>query len=290
VSTVFLGYDREALDALYDTRRMVPDHPDHLRRFEAASERARREHPSRLDLRYGAHERERLDVFLPPGDGPFPANLFFHGGYWRSSTKERYSYVAEGLVPAGAAAVVVEYALVPDVDLDTLVAQCRGALAWVHGNAADLRIDPDRLFVSGHSAGGHLVAMLMAAGWARAAGLPADVVKGGLSISGLFDLEPIRLSYLNETLGLDRAAAERNSPYLLAPAGDAPIVLAVGGEEGPEFIRQSELLDSCWRSQGVPTELRVDAGQNHYDMVEALGDPAASLSRAVHRQMGLVQR
>jgi arylformamidase len=285
---VFLSYDQHALDSLYDVRARVPDNEIYIERFVARSRRARETYRSQLDIRYGPHPRQRLDVFLPDvADEPLPANLFFHGGYWRASDKERYSFLADGLVPAGAAAVIVEYALIPDVDMDALVRQCREAVVWVHAHGADLGLDPNRLFISGHSAGGHLVGMLMAAGWARELGAPADVVKGGAGLSGLYDLEPIRLSFVNQTLLLDHATARANSPSLLPPAGQAPLVLAVGGDEGAEYVRQTDVMDAYWRSQGVPTEVLVLDG-NHYTVVEALGDAASSLAAAVHRQMALV--
>src|SRR6185503_14837906 len=214
VVSVFRGYDQEQLDALYDTRRMVPDWQTYTDRFEARSAALRARMPDALALAYGPHPRERLDLFLPGGVERPPLQAFFHGGYWRSGEKERYSYIAEAFLDAGAAAAIVEYALVPGVDMDELVRQCRAAVSWLAAAADRLGFDGERIHVSGHSAGGHIVAMLMADGWEG-----AGIVKSGLGLSGLYELEPIRLSYLNETLGLDPAAAARNSPALLTPAG-----------------------------------------------------------------------
>lgn len=281
--SVFRGYDREQLDALYDTRRMVPHWQTFTDRFEARSAELRARMPVGLDLAYGDHPRERLDLFLPDGVARPPLHMFFHGGYWRSGEKERYSYVAEGLLPAGAAAAIVEYALVPGVDMDELVRQCRAAVSWVASRAGELGIDRERIFVSGHSAGGHIVGMLMAGGWEG-----AGIVRGGLALSGLYELEPIRLSYLNETLALDSQAAARNSPALLAPQGADPLLLAVGGDEGAEFLRQQQTMERAWQGAGVPVSASLLAGHNHYTIVELLGDPAGDLARAVHRQMGLV--
>lgn len=284
---VFLDYDQERLDALLDARRMTPDWQDYADRFEARSARVRESHTSSLDVRYGDHERERLDVFLPDGaGGPVPVNVFFHGGYWRSADKERYSFIADTFLPAGAAYVAVEYALIPAVDMDELVRQCRAAIAYLHANGRSLGIDRDRIYVSGHSAGGQIVGMLAAQGWHGSFGVPVDVVKGVCGISGLYDLEPIRLSYLNATLALAPESARRNSPSTLRPAGAAPFVAAVGGAEGAEFARQNGLVAERWGSTvDVTTMALPDA--NHYMAVEALGTPSSDLAACVLRQMEL---
>lgn len=278
---VFGGYTQEELDLLYDTRRRTPDWETYTDRFEERSAAVRERLPDRLDIAYGDHPRQRLDVFHPGGVRRPPVNLFFHGGYWRSGDKERYSYVAEGLLPAGAASVVVEYALCPEVDLDEIVRQCREAVSWVAEHAVELDVDGERLFVSGHSAGGHIVGMVMA-DWPG-----AGLVRGGCGISGLYELEPIRLTYLNASLRMDEAMAARNSPALLAPGGGSPVLLAVGGEEGAEFLRQTESMREAWSAGGVPVGVIVADAGNHYSIVESLGDPDDPLTRAIHRQMGL---
>ncbi len=284
---VFLGYDQERLDALLDARRSTPDFLTYTDRFTARSSEIRAgARPELLDIQYGHHERERLDVFRPDIDGQVAANLFFHGGYWRSSEKERYSFVADSFVSAGAAAVVVEYALIPAVDMDELIRQCRAALAYVYHHAAELGIDRDRLYLSGHSAGGQIIGLLMAAGWHDAFDLPADVVNGGCGISGLYDMQPIRLSYLNATLALDEAAALRTSACVHRAASNAPLICAVGGLEGEEFLRQNSLMGVAWGSDINVTAIVIDGG-NHYSAVESLGDPHSRLGRAVLAQMGL---
>src|SRR5437773_4558714 len=228
--TVFRHYDQEALDREYNNRLKVPEFAEYLDRWPRTSEAARRELPCRLDVRYGASPGETLDIFPADGPGPAPVHVFIHGGYWHRMDKADFSYVARGLRPAGAATVVLDYGLVPAIDLDELVRQCRAAIAWVHRHARQWGGDPDRIAISGHSAGGHLVAMLLATDWA-ASGVPADVVKAGCAISGLYDLEPIRLCYLNRVLALTPEVAQRNSPVHLAPARPTPLILAVGGTE-----------------------------------------------------------
>jgi arylformamidase len=280
-------YGRKRLDNLLDPRNRAADHAEYVDRFVARSAEARTRPGATLDVAYGDHPRERLDVFVPPGAlAPVPVNVFFHGGYWRSSEKERYSFLAEMFNSAGAACVTAEYALVPDVSFDELIRQCRAALAYVCDHAAELGLDPRRIHICGHSAGGQIVGMLMASGWQRSFGLADDVVRGGCGISGLYDLEPIRLSYLNDTLGLDRVTALRNSPSLLRPAWAGPLILAVGGLEGDEFLRQQVIMEAAWSGAAAITAMVME-GDHHYSAVEALGDPRSALGQAVLAQMGL---
>jgi arylformamidase len=281
---VFEGHSQTELDALLNTRERVPDYEVFTDRFEERSRATRSNASGRLDVAYGEHRRERLDVFLPEGVTGPPVNMFFHGGYWRSSDKERYSFVAEPFLAVGAACITVEYALVPDVSLDELIAQCRRAVAYVSRHGREVGVDSDRIYVSGHSAGGHIVGMLMAGGWHHEYGIEPETIRGGCGISGLYDLEPIRLSYVNGTLQLDSAAATRNSPYRLQPATGAPLILAVGAEEGEEFLRQGDVMNAAWAERTSVTPLILD-GMHHYSAVEALGDGGSELTAAVRRQM-----
>jgi arylformamidase len=283
---VFRDYDQQALDAEYDNRAKVKDALQWVARYGAESGRARAELPLRFDVPYGAHYAERLDIFPADGPGPAPVHVFIHGGYWHRMDKADFSYVARGLRPAGAATVVLDYGLVPAIDLDELVRQCRAGIAWVHRHARQWGGDPDRISISGHSAGGHLVAMLLATDWATV-GVPADVVKAGCAISGLYDLEPIRLCYLNRVLALTPEVARRNSPVHLAPARPTPLILALGGTEGPEYHRQTDELAAAWRALGVPVEVMDMTGHDHFSIVAELQSPSSELARAIHRQMGL---
>ena len=281
---VFRTYDRAALDAEYNNRVKVKDAMDWIARYGAESARARAELPMRFDVPYGAHHAERLDVFPAAGAAPAPIQVFVHGGYWHRLDKADFSFVVRGLRPAGAVTVVVNYGLIPAIDMDTLVRQCRTAVAWVHAHAAEIGGDPARIFVSGHSAGGHLTAMLLATDWTTL-GRPADVVKGGVAISGLYDLEPIRLCYLNDVLALTPESARRNSPVTLPAPRAGALVLSVGGEEGPEYHRQTAELATAWRV--TPGDVMDVAGHNHFSIVSELENPFSPLARAIQRQMGL---
>ncbi len=285
--TVFFGYDRAALDREYDNRGKVANFAEYLSRYPAESCRIRDTLPARLDLRYGPNPGETLDLFLPEGHGPWPVHVFVHGGYWRALDKQDFSFVAGAFQPAGVLVAVINYALIPTVDMDELVRQVRASVAWLHRNVAALGGDPARLTVSGHSAGGHLAAMLMSTDWGRFAGLPGDVVKAGCGISGLYDLEPIRLCYLNETLGLTQETARRNSPVHLVPPSAGRLLLPVGAKEGDEYHRQTESLAAAWRRRGLAVEVMDMDGHDHFSIITELGDPETPLSRAILRQIGV---
>jgi len=281
---VFRHYDKRALDAEYNNRAKVKNAMEWMARYGGESARVRAELPMRFDVPYGSHHAERLDVFLPERSGPAPVHVFIHGGYWHRLDKADFSFVARAF--RDAATVVVNYALVPSVDLDELVRQVRASIAWVHANAKTFGGDPDRITASGHSAGGHLVAMLLATDWAQF-GAPADAVKAGCAISGLYDLEPIRLCYLNDVLALSPEAAQRNSPVLLKPRGRAPLVLTVGADEGPEYLRQTNDLAAAWRGHGAPVEIVDAPGFDHFSIIAQLERADSTLARTIRRQMGL---
>ena len=283
--SVYRDYDQHALDAEYNNREKVKESADWLSRYAVASAEARTALDCRLDLAYGAHPGERLDVF-PARGGPAPVHVFIHGGSWHRLDKSDSSFVARAFQPAGAAVVVVNYALIPTVDMDELVRQCRASIVWVHRNAASFGGDPNRVFVSGHSAGGHLTAMLMSTDWSAFANLPADVIKAGCGISGLYDLEPIRLSYLNEVLKLTPETARRLSPVHCPPARSGPLLLAVGELEGAEYHRQGEEMAAVWRTRRLPCQALDMPAHNHFSILAELEDPGTTLSRLLLRQMG----
>src|SRR5437899_1782114 len=287
--SVYRDYDQHALDAEYNNREKVKESADWLSRYAVASAEARTALDCRLDLAYGAHPGERLDVF-PARGGPAPVHVFIHGGYWHRLDKSDSSFVARAFQPSGAAVVVVNYALIPTVDMDGLLRQCRASIVWVHRNAASFGGDPNRIFVSGHSAGGHLAAMLMSTDWSAFAGLRADVIKAGCGISGLYDLEPIRLSYLNEVLKLTPETARRLSPVHCPPARSGPLLLAVGELEGPEYHRQGEEMAAIWRTRRLPCQALDMPAHNHFTILGELEDPGPTLSRFLLRHTGRRRR
>ena len=207
-----------------------------------------------------------------------PVHVFFHGGYWQALDKADFSFVANATRGEDALCVVVNYALIPQVDMDTLVAQCRRALIWLWHHVADYGGDPERIVVSGHSAGGHLVAMMAATDWpAMEPAFPRDLVKHGLSISGLMDLDPIRLCYLNDVLGLDADRARRNSPITLDNTSNSNLLCVLGDREGEEYLRQSDSLAARWDN----TTCDLLSDHDHFSIVMELDDPDSELSRIV---------
>ena len=281
---VYRGYDQSGLDDQYDTRRRVADAGEYVAHREAESARVRGAVACRTDIAYGAGPAERLDLFPPPAPAaaPPPGLIYIHGGYWQLSDKSDSSFVAPAFTAAGIAFICLNYALAPAVDMDRIVGQIRSAIAFVWRNAADLGIDRDRIAVAGHSAGGHLAAMAAATNWpAVAPDFPADPIKAVCGISGLYDLEPIRLCYLNEVLGLDADSARRNSPISLVPRIPGPILLAAGGDETDEFLRQQTALAETWRERGADVREMVVPGAHHYSIIRVLADANSDLCQTV---------
>jgi arylformamidase len=273
---LYRGMDRTQLDAAYNNTAAVPERDAIVAGWAARSARVRRDHPGHLDLAYGDSPRERLDLFLA-ADPQAPTLAFIHGGYWQMNDKEGTSFLAEGVLPHGINFALIEYTLAPAARLDRIVAEVRRAVQFLAEHLGGYGADSSRLYVSGHSAGGHLTASTMT--------LPA--VRGALAISGLYDLEPIRLNYLNEKLGLDAAEAERNSPLLHFPPMAGELVVAYGTRELPELCRQSIDYAQSWVERGLPGHLLPIDGANHFTILETLADPQGALTQAL---LGLVSR
>ena len=268
----------------YNNRELFPDHARHFARWAEASARAREQLPCELDLAYGAAPGETLDIF-PSRAGDGSALVFIHGGYWRSLDKRDFSFLAPAWVDAGVSLVVVNYDLCPRTSIEGIVRQMLAASAWLYRNAGRYGMDEDRLYVSGHSAGGHLAAMMLAALWpALDRGLPQDLYKGALAVSGIYDLRPLEhVGWLNGDLRLDEASALRVSPAFLPPATRSPLALAVGGLESSEFKRQNALLAGRWKrvlAEDVPMP-----GADHFTVIDALGQPGSALFAATRRLM-----
>jgi arylformamidase len=270
----------------YNNRELVPEHPQFFARWQEESARARSGLTAHLDLRYGDMPGETIDIF-PARKGDGGCMMFIHGGYWRSLDKKDFSFLAPAWVDAGVSLAVVNYDLCPKVTMEEIVRQMLRASRWLWLNGARYGIDRDRLFVSGHSAGGHLTAMLMCALWpAFDARLPKDLWKGGLAISGLYDLRPLRqVDFLQQDLRLDAASALKLSPAFMAPATRAPVMSCVGGDESSEFHRQNRLLGERWAGAfagDVPMP-----GANHFSVADGLAEPSSALFQA---GMRLVKR
>ncbi len=275
---------RAEIDAQYDVEASVDDFGAYVDFFLSNSERVRRQLEPLLDIPYGATAAEHIDIY--PARAPnAPLHMFIHGGYWHSLSSKEFSFVAEGLVEAGVAVAVLNYDLCPNVTITEIVRQSRAAVKWLHANARRYGCDPDRISVSGHSAGGHLTAMLMAADWAGAYGLPRDVVKGGCAISGLFDLAPFEHSWLQPKLRLNPEEIGRNSPILHIPPAAGPLIVTLGGDETAEFHRQSQDFLAAWTRAGLQGTYLDLPGANHFTVLEGYMDPHSPLCAAILRQI-----
>ncbi|MEP7298660.1 MAG: alpha/beta hydrolase [Burkholderiales bacterium] len=266
------------LDAQYNNRARIPDHPRIFQRWSDASALARERSLCHIDVAYGPGPGETLDVFTTPRRGA-PVLVFIHGGYWRSLDKRDHSFIAPAFTQAGAMVVVPNYALCPTVTVEHITLQMVRALAWVYRHAAVYGGHASRIVVAGHSAGGHLAAMLLSCRWGEVGpDLPAGLVRSALSISGLFDLESVRRTpFLQADLRLTPESARRLSPAgFPAPAG--PLVAVVGGDESEEFVRQNRLIRDAWGARAVPVCAEI-AGANHLDVLHELVDPQAQLHR-----------
>lgn len=274
------------LDKQYDNRARVAGSAQILERWAEASALAREKASRRLDVAYGPSAAETLDIF-PTTRANAPVLFFVHGGWWRALDKRDLSFIAPALTNAGALVVLPNYGLCPSVTIETIALQLVRALAWTWRHAALYGGDPRRIVVAGHSAGGHLATMLLSCDWkAVDPALPVRLVRGALSISGLFDLEPVRQTpFLKADLRLTPASVRRLSPVHFArPA--APLYATVGGLESEEFIRQNRAIRDAWGAKAVPV-CETISGTNHFDVLHDLADSSKRLHELALRLLGL---
>ena len=259
----------EAFEAEYNIRRRHPESPQHYARYAADSAAARATLPCRIDLRYGKAPGETLD-FFPAATADAPLFLFIHGGYWRALDKSDFSFIAPPFVAAGIAVALINYDLTPKVTVETIVAQTQRAIRWVHDNAA-LPFDRRGLVVGGHSAGGQLAAMALAA----EPGLP---IAAGIALSGVFDLVPLLKTNVNVQLTLDETRARALSPTHHPRSDRAPHLIGVGSAESGGFIWQSRAY-----AERVGKVAKIYPGLDHYTIMSALADPASDVHGDVRR-------
>lgn len=273
-------------DSQYNNRARVPGFADTLARWAQASAAARDGLVHRLDISFGESPAERLDLFPAQQPGS-PVLVFMHGGYWRSLDKADHSFIAPAFVQAGAAVVVPNYGLCPAVSIEQIALQTAQALVWTWRNAAEFGGDPSRIVVVGHSAGGHLATMMLSCRWKELGDdLPQRLVTGAMSLSGVFDLEPLRLApFVQCDLHLTPPSVRRLSPASF-PRPRGPLYALVGGDESEEFIRQSHLIRDQWGPSTVPVCETV-IGANHFNILHDLADPQRRAHRLALRLLGL---
>lgn len=285
MTPVYRDYDQAGLDAQYNNRRRFPHYIDYFDKWKRWSAETRQNLKCHLDVPFGDSAAETLDIF-PAEDADAPIFVFVHGGYWYSLDKADFSYVAEGMAAHGVTTVVNNYALAPGVGMDEIVRQNRAAFAWLWEHGRDYGADPTRIYACGHSAGGHLVNMVMATDWADfGAAAPDDLIKGACLISGIYDLEPIQLCYLNDKLGMDAQCARRNSPLLQTYRAPAPLMIVLGKDESEDYHRQGNAMADFWKALGYPAEVVVPEVGDHFTIADSLRDPNSDLVRAQLRDM-----
>lgn len=272
-------------EKLYNPRLSVPHFAELFKVWDARSTEVRSRIRRYLDVPYGQTAMEKLDIFMPAGASR-GLLMFIHGGYWRALDKKDHSFIAPAFTEAGVTVAVVNYALCPSVTVEDITRQMLQASAWLYRNGGNFGAPFGKLHVAGHSAGGHLTAMMLAALWpVFASDLPPKVVQGGFSISGVFDVAPLINMAMNADVRLTPKMAARVSPAFLPPATDAPLFTAVGGDEQSGFHHQNQLIAKKWK--------RVHAGdipcpgENHFSILDRLAEPGSTLNRAVLAMMGV---
>ncbi len=285
---VFLDYDQAALDAAYDQAAYAANREQLIRRRVRDSELARRRIGEPERVAYGPGEIERLDIYRTRRECA-PVFIFIHGGAWRSGRSQDFAGPAEMFLAAGAHYLVPDFAWVQDAggSLMVLAEQVRRAVAWTYENIARFDGDPSRLYLGGQSSGGHLAAVALTTDWRRDFGLPADILKGGLCISGMYDLVPVRLSARSRYVAFDDHTVAALSPIRHLEHLHAPLVVAYGTCETPEFQRQSREFAAAVETADKQVRLLVGEHYNHFELPETLVNPYGLLGRAVLELMGV---
>ena len=275
-----MNAEKTDYDLLYNPRLTVSGYEKIFDRWDRDSERARAHLDCYLDVPYGAADTETVDLFRAKGESR-GLLMYIHGGYWRSLDKKRFSFVAPALVESGVTVAVVDYALCPAVQVADIVMQMVQASAWLYRNGRNFGAPAARLTICGHSAGGHLAAMMLACEWPKySPDLPKKAVSGALSISGLYDLtEIVKVPSVNGDARLTEKTALKVSPAFLPPATDAPLYTAVGSEENEGFHIQNRLIAERWvkvHRADIPC-----SGKNHFTVLDDLCEPGSHLFRSV---------
>lgn len=273
------NYTAEELEWQYNPRITAPDCEEDFARQRLLSRDVQNTLPHRTDIRYGSGPQETFD-FYPANTTDAPVHLFIHGGYWRGEDKANFGFVARDLAARGVAVVLANYDLCPNVAIEDITAECVRCVHYVATHAETLGVDASRLTVSGHSAGGHLVAKLLAHDWSDH--FDAYPIRGAIAISGLFDLEPVRHISINEVVRLTAASARANSPLFDPPPPNMPLLLVVGGDESEGFHEQTRLYAAHCQQAGVAAQTAAPAGYNHFAVLEALFLEQGELFAAVH--------
>jgi arylformamidase len=275
---------QESLDAQYNLAEVIGDPSAYFEFYIRESAAARRDLACLLDVRFGPTVEENLDIF-PAQDPAAPILFFIHGGYWKRLSSKEFSFVARGLVARGITVIVPNYALCPKVTIPEITRQSRAAVAWTKTTDRQFNGDRNRIYVSGHSAGGHLATRTLCANWQTDYGLPADTVRAAYAFSGLYDLRPLRFGFAQPALQLTEDVIQRESPLLNIPSAAASLIAEVGADESIEFRRQSADFITAWKAAGLDGTYVEQVGTNHFNVVNDLIDPSSALCDRVVAMM-----
>jgi len=281
----YKGFRQDEMEFQYNPRVSVPEFPELAKVRSAQARKVRDSAKSWLNVPYGSSPRELLDIYAADQQGG-PVLVYIHGGYWRSGSKEDNCNFVPTFTKRGATVVLVEYDLCPEVTVTDIVRQTRSAIAWVYKNIVRYGANPSKVFVAGHSAGGHLTAMALAHDWANE-GMPADLIKGAVATSGVYDLDMVMEISVQEQVRMTPEIAKQNSPLLHTPRVKCPLVVAVGGAEPKGWQQMSEDYFNYCKQHGMPVDYLIEPDANHYTMSEHLLDDARPITRAMIKQMGL---
>ncbi|HEY3153534.1 MAG TPA: alpha/beta hydrolase [Candidatus Binatia bacterium] len=281
----YRGFRQDEMEFQYNPRVSVPEFPELARIRSAQARKVRDSAKSWLNVPYGSSPREMLDIYAADKAGG-PVLVYIHGGYWRSGSKEDNCNFVPTFTKRGATVVLVQYDLCPQVTVADIVRQTRSAIAWVYKNIVRYGANPSKVFVAGHSAGGHLAAMALAHDWANE-GMPADLMKGAVATSGVYDLDMVMEISVQEQVRMTPEIAKQNSPLLHPPRVKCPLVVAVGGAEPKGWQQMSEDYFNYCKQHGMPVEYLIEPDANHYTMSEHLLDDSRPITRAMIKQMGL---
>jgi arylformamidase len=285
---VFLDLDQVELDAAYDQAFYAPLRLQVINRYAAASELARVQFGQPQRVAYGPSEAEKLDIYRAKRSNS-PIFVYIHGGAWLGGEAKNNAFAAEMFVNAGANFISLDFIAIKDAggDLRVMAEQVRRAIAWTYKNAGSFGGDSNRLYVGGFSSGGHLCGVALVTDWQKDFGLPADAVKGGLCMSGMYDMKPVRLSkrssYIRFNDEMEHAMSSQRHLNLLR----APVIASYGTNETPEFQRQNRDFVAAVKAVGKPIELVVGTSYNHFEMGESLGNPYGPNGRAALALMKL---
>ena len=271
---------QEEIDAEYNPLLSALDAPSIMEEWASESTRVRRELDGKLGMRYGPTKDEYIDLF-PAGNGNGPLHLFIHGGYWRKGIAEDFSFIAPLLVQSGVSVAILNYSLCPSVKLSEIVRQTRGAIHWLASNQSIHGCNLDWLSISGHSAGGHLVAMALATKWGKNYGIDENLIKGGCAISGIFDLTPLPYSFLQPKLQLGLGDVQALSPIFHLPKTGPELAVVVGGGETSEFIRQSKSYFDLWVGSGLAGQWMEVPNVHHFNILNGFQDKKSDLFRSI---------